>query len=138
MASKVAEVEQPGVCSPQALGSPQWLSAILASTPGPPNHRRRLDNNVFAYEVNLRTAVEEYENNAAAATTKYGPIADWDVSGITCMCALFKDLPNFNANITNWDTSSVTNMVNMFTVRFACALRLQPSVAGPSPYTCRT
>ena len=118
MASKVAEVEQPGVCSPQALGSPQWLSAILASTPGPPNHRRRLDNNVFAYEVNLRTAVEEDENNAAAATTKYGPIADWDVSAITDMSNLFLNLVGFDANIANWDTASVTNMHGMFEVRF--------------------
>ena len=132
MASNVAEVEQPGVCSPQ------WLATILASTPGPPNHRSRLLSTVFTNRVSLWTAVQEYENNAAAATTKYGPIADWDVSGITSMYALFKDLANFNANINNWDTSSVTNMVTMFTVRSAYALRLQPSVAGPSPYTRRT
>ena len=106
----MAGVEQPGACSPQ------WLSVILASTAGPPNHRRRLVNNVFAGKDSLRTAVEEYDANVAAATTKYGPIADWDVSAITSMSSLFKDLTVFNADISNWDTSNVTSMQGMFQV----------------------
>ena len=130
VASKVAEVEQPGACSPQ------WLSVILASTAGPPNHRRRL--NVFAGKDSLRTAVIEYDANVAAATTKYGPIADWDVSAVTSMRQLFHNCHQFNANINSWDTSSVTSMYGMFTVRSACALRLQTSLVGPFPYTCRT
>ena len=114
MASKVAEVEQPGVCSPQ------WLSVILASTAGPPNHRRRLY--VFADRDSLRTAVGEYDNNVVAATDKYGPIAEWDVSAITDMSYLFLDLEGFDGNITNWDTSSVTNMRGMFQVVRASSL----------------
>ena len=117
MASKVAEVEQPGVCSPL------WLSVILASTPGPPNHRRRLQvNYVFTSKYRLRTAVREYENNAAAATTKYGPIADWDVSGIIEMNKLFYNMKEFNADINSWDTSSVSTMEGMFRVVRASSL----------------
>ena len=116
VASKVAEVAQPGACSPQ------WLSVILASTAGPPNHRRRLVNNVFADEASLRTAIGEYDANVTAATATYGPIADWNVSAITDMSELFLDLGGFNAEITNWDTSSVTNMRGMFQVVRASSL----------------
>ena len=116
MASKVAEVEQPGACSPQ------WLSVILASTAGPSSHRRRLVDNVFADEASLRTAAQEYNTNVTAATARYGPIADWDVSAITDMSDLFLDLGGFDGNITNWDTSSVTNMHGMFEVVRASSL----------------
>ena len=108
VASKVAEVEQPGACSPQ------WLSVILASTAGPPNHRRRL--NVFADGASLRTAIKEYQRKKRVATRKYGPIAAWDVSAITDMKELFFGMGGFDATITNWDTSSVTTMEGMFEV----------------------
>ena len=117
MASKVAEVEQPGACSPQ------WLSVILASTAAPPIHRRRLPvNNVFTDKDNLRVAVGEYNANVVAATNKYGPIANWDVSAITDMSDLFFNRGEFNADINSWDTSSVTNMEAMFRVRCASSL----------------
>ena len=112
VASKVAEAEQPGVCPPQ------WLSVILASTPGPPNHRGLQLNNVFVIKAALETAVQEYDADVDLATDEYGPIADWDVSAITDMSNLFLNLVGFDANIANWDTASVTNMHGMFEVRF--------------------
>jgi hypothetical protein len=112
VASKVAEAEQPGVCPPQ------WLSMILASTPGPPNHRGLQLNNVFAIKAALETAVQEYAADVDLAIDEYGPIADWDVSAITDMSNLFLNLVGFDANIANWDTASVTNMHGMFEVRF--------------------
>ena len=69
----------------------------------------------------------EYNANVVAATAKYGPIAGWDVSRITSMKNLFKNLDNFNANINSWDTSSVTNMFGMFQVR---------SITSLSQYFC--
>ena len=124
MASKVAEVEQPGACSPQ------WLSVILASTAGPSSHRRRLVDNVFADKASLRTAVAEYDANVNAATTKYGPIAGWDVSAVTSMSGLFFGRGAFNADINSWDTSRVTSMQEMFKVRsltpFALLSRRSP------------
>ena len=39
---------------------------------------------------------------------------------------LFYLLRNFNADISNWDTSSVTTMYQMFYVRSARALPPQP------------
>jgi len=124
VASKVAEVEQPGACSPQ------WLSVILASTAGPSSHRRRLVDNVFADKASLRTAVAEYDANVNAATTKYGPIAGWDVSAVTSMSGLFFGRGAFNADINSWDTSRVTSMHGMFEVRsltpFALLSRRSP------------
>ena len=63
------------------------------------------------------TEVQDYNANPTAATAKCGPIADWDVSAITDMGQLFYNLQNFNADMSSWDTSSVTNMYLMFRVR---------------------
>ena len=71
----------------------------------------------FADRATLKTAVMEYDSNAAAAIAKYaGPIAGWCVSLVTDMQDMFKDLHNFNADISGWDTSGVTSMYRMFWV----------------------
>jgi surface protein len=117
--SELAEAKHPVACPPQ------WLPVLLAAnTPGlPTNHRRLLG--VFKTKAELKTAVGAYDANVAATVGKYGPIADWDVSGITDMSGLFEDLRRFNANISSWDTSSVTDISRMFKVRFC--LRLLPT-----------
>eukprot|EP00964_Phaeocystis_antarctica_P032961 scaffold18676_cov52-Phaeocystis_antarctica.AAC.4 len=90
------------------------------------------------------TEVQAYNANTTDATAKCGPIAEWDVSAITDMSELFMEEEEdasyglyrygvdddasysygvdddglvFNADISNWDTSSVTNMYKMFGVR---------------------
>jgi len=62
----------------------------------------------------LKTTVQAYNADPTATIATYGPIADWDVSAITDMSELFKNLQNFNVDISNWDTSSVTDMRDMF------------------------
>jgi len=62
----------------------------------------------FTTTAALKTAVQAYNANPTAATATYGLIADWDVSGITDMGGLFKDLKDFNADVSNWDTSALS------------------------------
>ena len=71
-----------------------------------------------------------------SAEATYGPIADWDVSGITDMSYLFYNLKNFNADVSSWKTSGVTNMGYMFQVRSMPALCPQPPAQDPPPARC--
>ena len=73
----------------------------------------------FTSKDSLEKAVQALNKKPAEAEKKYGPIATWDVSGITDMSALFFSNTKFNADISNWDTSRVTNMGYMFQVRSA-------------------
>ena len=76
----------------------------------------------------LKVAVQAYNVDPAAATATYGLIADWDVSGITDMRGLFKDLTDFNAELSNWNTAGVTNMGYMFYVRSSPCLAPLPRI----------
>ena len=96
-------------------------SPSLSPPPSPPpsplpptSRRRRLLNNVLTSKDELKTAAQAYNTDHNAAIETYGPIAGWDVSGITDMSEVFSNLQNFNADISSWDTSKVTNMQNMF------------------------
>ena len=77
----------------------------------------RVSATTFTTTASLRTAVEAYNANAASAIAMYGPIANWDVAAITSMAQLFKDLADFNADISAWNTAGVTDMSKMFDVR---------------------
>ena len=106
---------------------PQWLPVFLATnTPGPPTNHRRLDDDnddddegvtPITNLGDLRAAVVEYNADVTDAESEYGPINNWDVSGITDLSYLFQDLGNFNADISSWNTSKVTIMAGMFRVR---------------------
>ena len=89
----------------------------------------------FTDSATLKTAVQAFDANPTAAIAKYGPIAKWDVSVITDMGYLFNKLRNFNADVSSWDTSSVTSMYGMFQVRSARAW--PPASVGPLPRAYR-
>jgi surface protein len=44
----------------------------------------------------------------------YGLFSDWDVSEVTDISFLFKNLPYFNGNVSKWNTVKVTDMTGMF------------------------
>jgi surface protein len=70
---------------------------------------------VFKDSAELKTAVNLWSSNRAAALTTYGHIStNWDTSKVTNMGYLFYSSKTFNDPIGAWDTSSVTSMAFMF------------------------
>ena len=70
---------------------------------------------------NIHVAVEAWLDDSSAATDVYGPIEDWDVSGVTNMYGLFcshKDCGDkqkvlaagFDGDLSKWDVGKVSNM----------------------------
>ena len=49
-----------------------------------------------------------------SAITTINNINQWDVSGIKYFRSMFREMPLFNDNIGNWNTSSATNFIAMF------------------------
>ena len=87
----------------------------------------------FTSKVDLKTAVMEFIEDQTSAENTHGFIADWNVSRVSDMSKLFYGMNKFDANITKWDTSSVTDMYRMFDVRSARApLPPQPPVLNPT------
>lgn len=64
----------------------------------------------------LRVAVKEWCRDENVAMQKYGNIKFWDISLITNMKNMFRDLERlvFNADISGWNVSAVTSMYGMF------------------------
>ncbi len=65
-------------------------------------------------QLNIRTAVNSWVEDATATEAIYGHIKDWDVSNVTDMSRLFEGKGTFNEDISNWNVSNVTNMYSMF------------------------
>ena len=86
--------------------STDWVSGDTTSC--------RLPNYAFTSKAELKTAVQAFDANPVVANATYGPIAEWDVSAITDLSYLCNGLKNFDADISNWDTSGVTSMKGMF------------------------
>ena len=70
-------------------------------------------------DANLQDAVDDWLASEALAESRYGPIRDWDVSSITTMSHLFDTRRNpnashFNADLSRWNVSQVTDMRSLF------------------------
>ena len=65
----------------------------------------------------LRRAVKDYVaggERKRRIITKYGEISNWDTSRVTDMRNMFWDAGSFNQPLNNWDVSNVTDMTHMF------------------------
>ena len=65
------------------------------------------------HDGGIRTAVNVWCRDPAAAKARYGPIASWDTSEITSMRLLFHRKEDFNEDISRWNVSNVLNMNSM-------------------------
>ena len=86
------------------------LTLIQVSAPPPPPPPPYL----FDDFAELKRALQEVNGGEHSATDTYGAVSTWDVTKVTSMDNLFKELYNFNEDISDWDTSSVTDMSGMF------------------------
>ena len=67
-----------------------------------------------ADRTELKTAVDAWIADESAALVTYGDINTWDTSSVTNMGQLFENETTFNSDISSWDVSNVTEMWNMF------------------------
>jgi len=65
-------------------------------------------------DSNIQAAVDLWISDPTAAEAIYGNISDWNTSCVTNMSELFKDYTAFNDDISQWDVSNVTNMQGVF------------------------
>ena len=65
-------------------------------------------------DANIHRIVNMYFDNKNRCVKIYGPIEDWNTSGITDMSNLFNKKESFDEDISKWDTSNVTDMNAMF------------------------
>ena len=67
-----------------------------------------------ADKTELKTAVDAWIADESTALATYGDINTWDTSSVTNMGQLFENEISFNSDISSWDVSNVTEMWNMF------------------------
>ncbi len=65
-------------------------------------------------DADIHKAVNDWCEDPAKATAKYGHISKWNTSLVTNMKELFKDKREFNDNISKWNVSNVIDMSHMF------------------------
>ena len=70
-------------------------------------------NGIFS-DSSLRTAVLIYGNDKSAFTGNIKSISNWNTSSVTNMANIFRYATSFNQNISKWNTNNVTNMTYMF------------------------
>jgi surface protein len=104
-------------CSSTSCGVKQ-VAGGCAPTPAP------TVSPLVADDTTIRTAVDAWLSNSAAAEATYGHISTWETGGVTDMSFLFcgyqhtmycnTAAASFNEDIGAWNTSGVKSMSNMF------------------------
>jgi surface protein len=74
------------------------------------------DNNNNNRSEGLLKVVDDFLDPAKkdAVVTRYGPIADWNMSNVRSLKQLFMRKIYFTADLSKWDTSRVTSMESTF------------------------
>ena len=58
----------------------------------------------------LQTCLSTHPVTGMCSESEYGAMPYWDMSNVTNLNLFFKHYDDFNADISNWDVSSVTTM----------------------------
>ena len=73
-----------------------------------------VDPKCIRTDADIYIAVNEWIDDPITGTEKYCNISNWDTSRVTNMNELFKGKVKFNEDISKWNVSNVTNMKEMF------------------------
>ena len=65
-------------------------------------------------DSSIKAAVASWIASPAGATAAYGPISEWDTSRVSNMAQLFWKSKTFNADISKWNTASVSQFNQAF------------------------
>ena len=65
-------------------------------------------------DSNIHSATDLWDSDQAACIDTYGNISNWDTSAVTNMAEVFYGHYYFDDDISQWDTSNVTTMHSMF------------------------
>jgi surface protein len=78
-----------------------------------PDERER-ERKLIRSDADIHEAAKLWCTDPSAAELRYGNISDWDTSSVTNMKELFVNAEEFNADLSRWRVGNVTNMVCMF------------------------
>jgi surface protein len=113
--SKIEGAAMCEVCDPGTFSD----AGAISCTPCPSSgsygeHSQTMCGAKFNTKDDLKAAINEWVDDEANASSKYGTIGLWDVSAITDMSRLFEGKSTFNSDISGWDVSNVESMYWMF------------------------
>jgi len=110
-------------------------------SPLPPSPSLACIGDTFTTKDSLKTALKEFNSNAASAIAKYGPIADWCVSAITDMRELFFNLGEDTAPraapvaMQPGTRFSPSHLAYTRTFPPGVCMRWPPASGSPAPHT---
>ena len=78
--------------------------------------RSMMPSKYIRTDDDIKVAVNDWCEDPARATTKYGHISKWNTSLVTNMKKLFEHKIDFNDDISKWNVSNVADMSSIVTV----------------------
>ena len=87
----------------RSTGRARHLTTDASPPSPPPSPPPPSPPGTFLTTANLAAAVAEWASDPSAATVAHGPVGSWDVTRVTDMQDVAKDVSGFNADLNSWD-----------------------------------